>query len=338
MKDRRKVIFTLSNWAHTCMEVVFNFSYEEYVDWLAFPTIEEQRCRDNLEQEHEKLLSRIKSDEGVGTGTFGTVMSSTDGLEVLKTTSVESIRPEETAKIWWNRTRQNLLSMRQEFYAVQKVDSPRICRATEHHIHPDGLTCTNIYPRMYGDVHKWIEEMGELSDGQMYAFMRDIVGTLAACHAVNLVHLDIKPANILVQIEHYKMGDKPQDWRLSFHLADFGAAEWAGHGSVVRGGTSIYMPPETADHNTQTSVHSSSDVYALGVTLMELRNERGMRDWCITPMVRIARAMEMAATEPWKIWGGLLRSDPKERLTMNNARFLLSKMDEFTMFPSCIVW
>jgi serine/threonine protein kinase len=81
-----------------------------------------------------------------------------------------------------------------------------------------------------------------------------IVDATAALHDAGLVHLDIKPMNILV------------DRTGSPVIVDFGLARTSTHGSTgSSGGTPGFAAPEQFDSNTHAS--PACDVYALGMLL-----------------------------------------------------------------------
>jgi len=99
---------------------------------------------------------------------------------------------------------------------------------------------------------------GRLAEARIIALFAQLVDALALVHASGLVHLDIKPDNVMVA------GDgRPV-------LIDFGAAKRTA--SSVTGSTRIgsphYAPPEIADLDERLT--AESDIYEMGVMLYEV--------------------------------------------------------------------
>lgn len=101
--------------------------------------------------------------------------------------------------------------------------------------------------------------------------------TLGHAHARGVLHLDIKPANIL--IDPY---GRP-------YLSDFNVSTYAERllAGDLRGigGTPHYMPPEQArlfetapDQRAGDAIDARADVYALGVVLVDLLTKAGFED------------------------------------------------------------
>ena len=105
---------------------------------------------------------------------------------------------------------------------------------------------------------------GRLEIGQAVRIAIDVAGTLARCHALGVVHRDVKPANVFVLTDE------------SVRLLDFGIAKLAGDGSTGEKltqentlvGTPEYMAPEAL--LMSPDVDASADQYALAVTLYEI--------------------------------------------------------------------
>jgi serine/threonine protein kinase len=93
--------------------------------------------------------------------------------------------------------------------------------------------------------------------------LRDVLAKLAKCgarlHKQNIILCDIKPENIL----YLQTVDRDQNVVSVAEFSDFGMAV-RGEGAGFPGGTKIYLAPETGER-----VFKSTDVYALGVTLLE---------------------------------------------------------------------
>jgi serine/threonine protein kinase len=96
-----------------------------------------------------------------------------------------------------------------------------------------------------------------LSEKQAASVIGSIVHGLAYLHQINLLHRDIKSANIL-------MGPGADVAKLSdFGLADFASAQLSGSLS----GSLPFMAPEVVKDRKYSD---KSDVYSLGITLIEL--------------------------------------------------------------------
>ncbi|MBC7633025.1 serine/threonine-protein kinase, partial [Aeromicrobium sp.] len=83
--------------------------------------------------------------------------------------------------------------------------------------------------------------------------VRSVLDGLAACHQAGILHLDIKPANVLVT----KDG--------GVKIVDFGIARAASDATATIAGTPHYMPPEQYEGR----VDERSDIYSVGCLLFE---------------------------------------------------------------------
>src|SRR5690606_6989126 len=83
--------------------------------------------------------------------------------------------------------------------------------------------------------------------------VRGVLEGLAACHHAGILHLDIKPANVLVTPDG------------AIKIVDFGIARAASDATATVAGTPHYMAPEQFDGRSD----ERSDIYSVGCLLYE---------------------------------------------------------------------
>jgi len=106
---------------------------------------------------------------------------------------------------------------------------------------------------------------GPLEVSEVLYFGQQIAHGLAAAHALNLVHRDIKPGNILIE------GEIEQKLKIT----DFGLARTADDASLTRlgmiAGTPMYMAPEQASGQ---AIDHCTDLFSLGSVLYQSASGR----------------------------------------------------------------
>lgn len=106
-----------------------------------------------------------------------------------------------------------------------------------------------------GTLSDEILKSGRPTEQRRYKLLREMLLALAFIHRNNMVHLDIKPDNIFLKNDQYKLGD--------FGLVSLSCAP-----NDVEEGDSRYMSMEllTGDRSDLTK----SDIFSLGLTLYEI--------------------------------------------------------------------
>jgi serine/threonine protein kinase len=128
---------------------------------------------------------------------------------------------------------------------------------------------------------------GRLTPQEVVAVAAQTAGALAFAHERGVVHLDLKPENLLVI-----RGSTPPEVRIT----DFGVAVLLGgaHHSVA-GGTPGYTAPEIFQGGPPTP---AADVWSLGVMLLELTTGRPTGDPSALPGPLGPVARDCLATDP----------------------------------------
>jgi mitogen-activated protein kinase kinase kinase 19 len=130
-----------------------------------------------------------------------------------------------------------------------------------------------------GSMAYILEKFGKISPSSTAHYCRHILRGLQYLHSHDVVHLDVKPGNVLV-------GDHGR-----CKLVDFGTASMyntSTKASTVRG-TPLYMAPEAI----RGQATKTSDIWSFGMTVLELLT--GKEGWPVTPDMNPFFLMELIA-------------------------------------------
>ena len=170
---------------------------------------------------------------------------------------------------------------------------------------------------------------GPLPAEEVARIGHQLADALACVHEAQVVHRDVKPANVLlVDLDPVGSPGRP-----AVKLADFGIARLIDADRVTRTGTTMgtatYLSPEQA---AGEAVGPPTDVYALGLVLLECLT--GQKAFTGTVAEVAAARLTTAPPIPDEIgtaWGTLLRDmtrrDPAERVTMADAAAHFRELD-----------
>ena len=184
-----------------------------------------------------------------------------------------------------------------------------------------------------GDLRHWLNGSGTLLPSEVARIGANVAWALAAVHAAQVVHRDVKPENILM--------DDSTPVRTP-RLTDFGISSLARTSEVGRSsllaGTPQYVAPELAEGEDATP---ASDLYSLGIVLYELCC--GVTPFAGRSMLAVIR--QHAEQEPgrpngipdplWELISWLLRKSPRARpqSAQQVATLLDALVAELVMFP-----
>ena len=198
----------------------------------------------------------IDVDNPVGRGGMATIYPGRD-LKTGRKVAVKTLRPE------YQRDPESHRRFRSESRLLSMVSShPNIVSLYDFHSETTGSWMVMEYVEGQ-NLHDILEAEGPLDPETVMVILDQVGKALSHIHAHDLVHLDVKPQNII---------RKPDG---QIKLLDFGVAQRAGAPQEKIGGsafgTAAYLAPEQASGR---SVDAATDVYALGCVVYELLTGR----------------------------------------------------------------
>jgi hypothetical protein len=219
---------------------------------------------DTVEGKHVYSLGRPLGEGGYGTVILGRPVGDPEGVPAE--VAIKLLSPRLAHK-----TRRDAL--RRELSSLLAVEHPAIPRVFDWQIdgeHP--FVVMEFFP--LGNLQELLEREGMLPDDVLVRLLEDLLGALSAARRACLLHLDIKPANVLLREDG------------GFALTDFGTAQAALAGEDVLGhsskGTRGYQAPEQARRGGGP-LDLRTDLFGVGTTVwaaatgMDLASPRGQR-------------------------------------------------------------
>jgi serine/threonine protein kinase len=175
----------------------------------------------------------------LGEGAFGEVWLAKDNLVDAHKVAIKVLK---------NVEQDEISPLIEEMNFLAALDHPNIVKFLHHfedrgHLHLVMEYCTG------GSLGARATEPMETS--KVFSWGKDLTDTFAAVHSKGIVHHDIKPHNLLLTEND------------TVKVSDFGVANqnW---------GTRLYMAPELSLGERVASSDERIDVYALGISLLEL--------------------------------------------------------------------
>ena len=231
---------------------------------------------DSIEDEHEDMddeiplgflepstkpdslgrLGHYEIQEVIGRGAFGTVMKAFDEklhrVVAIKVLAPEMAATSPTRKRFLREARSSAAVRHENVVSIYAVEDEPIPYLVMEYIPGETL-------------QQRLEETGPLDVQSVLRLGKQIADGLAAAHAEQLIHRDVKPANILLETsinDHVK-------------ITDFGLARTADDASMTQSGiiagTPLYMAPEQA---LGQKLDTRADLFSFGSVLYQMLSGR----------------------------------------------------------------
>lgn len=200
------------------------------------------------------LNNRYELLERIGQGGFSVVWLAADQGKANTHVAVKVYRPDQGLGAT------DISQFEQEFKLTQSLNDARLLRATEYFVHEDS-PCLVLPYMSGGSLYDKIRQDGTLPESRIASLMYQMAGALHYLHTRKpnpILHLDIKPDNILIQYDG------------TYCLSDFGISvdlrSTLLRGSQLRGESFAYRAPERIQNR---GLGTASDIFAFGVLLYE---------------------------------------------------------------------
>jgi len=201
----------------------------------------------------DTLADRYAVEKEVGVGAMGVVYEARD-VRHDRRVALKVLRPEIAASVGTDR-------FLREIRIEAQLSHPHIVPIYDSGEAEGLLYC--VMPFVEGEsLRERLDREGQLPCSEALRVCREIADALSFAHAHDVIHRDVKPANVLLEAGHAVLAD----FGLAKALSAAGDLRLTRAGFAV--GTPAYVSPEQAGGNAR--IDGRSDLYSLGCVLYEM--------------------------------------------------------------------
>ncbi|HEY2077773.1 MAG TPA: serine/threonine-protein kinase [Streptosporangiaceae bacterium] len=264
-------------------------------------------------QPGDLIAGRYRLRDVIGRGGMGVVWLAADELLDRDVAIKESVRPPQVDDAEWDILRERSLG---EARTAARLNHPNIVGVFDI-LEQDGRPWLVMQLVPFPSLSDVLQRSGPLSPGHAARVGLSVLAAIQAAHSAGVLHRDVKPGNVLLGPDNQVV------------LADFGLAVTDDSPHATRSGLIIgspsYMSPERARGEPASG---AADLWSLGATLyaaVEGRDpfERNGSTAVLAAVLSDDPDAPYLAGPLWPVISGLLEKDPRQRLTADQAQWML---------------
>lgn len=205
--------------------------------------------------EHTKCIGKYKNVKKIGRGGFAIVHKAHD-ITLERDVALKVLHP------FWSEEPEFFERFQLEARAAARLSHPNIVTVYETGEFEGELYIAMEYiPGC--SLQELLETKGVHSLEEALSILEQLAEALDYAHTHNMVHRDVKPANVMIEETALGIHARLTDFGLVRVTEEFGKLELTPEGKLL--GTPEYMAPEQADDGLASQVGPAADRYALGV-------------------------------------------------------------------------
>ncbi|XP_068620005.1 uncharacterized protein [Battus philenor] len=206
------------------------------------PPMPQSRCE--LKSFREYQINYFDTNVRIGKGAFGDVV-------IVKKYNGQKF----AAKIISTNDLKRRDAAYREFDITRRLKHPKVLELVEGFMGLQSFVLVMTYA-WGGNLYERFSEGEHAKESDVVQYVQQICEALEYIHLMNIVHLDVKPENIVCMSPNSK----------HIKLVDFGLSRILHHGRITKAlyGTKEFLPPEVLN-NQETTV--ACDMWSFGVTV-----------------------------------------------------------------------